>query len=206
MTEKIDFKKDFKELYKAPVKGFAFVNAPSWLYIMIDGAGDPNTVPQFQRGIETLYGVAYTVKFSLKKTGIGPEYSVPPLDGLWWCEGMEGFDQENRGLWRWTLMIAQPSHIDLAVVDAAIQQLIARGKEGLWSELRLETLDEGLCVQALHVGPYSDEAPRIAAMHRFISEQGYRPRGRHHEIYLSDPRRTSPEKLKTILRQPVAKN
>jgi hypothetical protein len=172
---------------------------------MIDGAGDPNTVPEFQAAIETLYPVAYTIKFSLKNAGIGPEYTVAPLDGLWWCEGMMGFDAENRSLWQWTLMIPQPSHIERAMMDSAVSQLIAKGKAGLWKGIRLEAFDEGLCVQTLHIGPYWDEGPRIAAMHTFVHDEGYELRGKHHEIYLSDPRRTSPEKLKTILRHPVSK-
>lgn len=203
--EKIDFKKDFKPLYKAAQGSFVFVEVPALLYLMVDGAGDPNTAPEFQQAIETLYGAAYTLKFSLKKAGIGPEYSVAPLDGLWWCDGMEGFDIENRDKWRWTVMIAQPPHIRREMVDSALAELDRRGKKVLWDRLRLETFEEGLCVQTLYVGPYSDEGPTIAAMHKFAEDRGCSLRGRHHEIYMSDPRRTAPEKLKTILRHPVSK-
>jgi len=203
--QKIDFKKDFKELYKAPANGFTYVEVPSMLCLMIDGAGDPQNNPEFQSAIETLYSVAYTIKFSGKKAGSGPEYSIPPLSGLWWCNGMEGFDPENRDMWLWTLMLAQPPQIDMQMLTSAIGQLKEKGKKGLWSEIRLESFSEGLCVQTLHIGPYSDEGPRIAAMHKFIHDQGYALRGKHHEIYMSDPRRTSPEKLKTILRHPVTK-
>ncbi|MHC1726460.1 MAG: GyrI-like domain-containing protein [Syntrophobacteraceae bacterium] len=203
---KIDFKKDFKAWYKAPENGFVFVELPPVQYLMIDGAGDPNSVPEFQSAVETLYGVAYTIKFSAKKAGVGPEYSIPPLDGLWWCEGMQGcFDPENRSLWRWSLMLIQPHHVNGAMVLAAAEQLTAKGKQGPFGGLRLQSLEEGLCVQTLHVGPYCDEAPRITAMHRYVEDVGYLLHGKHHEIYLSDPRRTSPEKLKTILRNPVVK-
>lgn len=205
---KIDYKKDFKAWYKAPEKGCVFIDIPPLQYLMIDGAGDPNTAPAFHAAVEALYGIAYTIKFSAKKSGIGPEYSIAPLDGLWWCEGMEEgcFDPENRSLWRWTLMLVQPAHIDGAMLHSAVAQMDAKGKKGPFGDLRLATLEEGPCIQTLHVGPYSDEAPSIAAMHRHIEDQGYVPHGRHHEIYLSDPRRTSPEKLKTILRQPVRKS
>lgn len=203
--EKIDFKKDFKTLYNPPAKGFAFVDVPALKYLMIDGMGDPNTVPAFQVSIETLFGVAFTTKFAAKKAGAEPEYTVPPLSGLWWCEGIEGFDPDKRNLWRWTLMIAQPPHIENEMVRSAVSQLVEKGKQGLWEQIRLETLDEGLSIQTMYMGPYCDEAPTIAAMHRFVMEKGYSLRGRHHEIYLSDPRRTTPEKLKTILRHPVSK-
>ncbi len=203
--EKIDFKKDFKALYNPPRGAFTFVEVPPIAYLMVDGAGDPNTAPEFQPAIETLYGAAYTLKFSLKKAGIGPEYSLAPLDGLWWCDGIEGFDQNNREIWRWTLMIAQPPHIKKETVDSAVSELVAKGKRGLWERLRLEILDEGLCVQTLYVGPYSDEGPTIAAMHKFVEDEACSLRGRHHEIYMSDPRRTAPEKLRTILRHPVSR-
>ena len=203
--EKVDFKKDFKVLYKAPERDFVFVEVPPISYLMIDGAGDPNSVPEFQSAVETLYSAAYTIKFMLKKAGIGPEYSVAPLDGLWWCDGNEGFDADNRDKWLWTMMIPQPRHIGVEMVGSAVSRLTAKGKKGLWDRLGLETLDEGLCVQTLYVGPYRDEGPTIEAMHRFIHEKGYSLRDKHHEIYLSDPRRSAPEKLKTILRQPVSK-
>ena len=203
--QKIDFKKDFRQLYKAPANGFTFLEVPSMLYLMIDGAGDPQNNPVFQAAVETLYGAAYTIKFSVKKAGSGPEYSIPPMSGLWWCKGMEGFDPENRDLWLWTLMLAQPPQLDIQMLTSAIGRLKEKGKKGFWCEIRLETFSEGLCVQTLHIGPYRDEGPRIAAMHKFIDDQGYALRGKHHEIYMSDPRRTSPEKLKTILRHPVTK-
>ena len=161
----------------------------------IDGAGDPNTVPAFQASIGALYDVAFTMKFSAKKAGVGPDYTVAPLSGLWWCEGMEVFDVDSRDLWRWTLMIAQPSFIESEMVRSAVSQLVEKGKQGLWERIRLETPDEGLSAQTMYVGPYFDEAPTIAAMHRFILEKGYFPRGRHHEIYMSDPRRATSEKL-----------
>jgi len=204
-VKKLDFKKDFKELYNPSRGSFTFVELPAISYLMLDGAGDPNTAPEFQQSIETLYGTAYTLKFSLKKAGIGPEYSVAPLDGLWWCEGMEGFDPDNREIWRWTLMIAQPPHIKEEMLNTALSALVAKGKKGLWERIRLEVLNEGLCVQTLYIGPYCDEGPTIAAMHKFIEDEACSLRGRHHEIYMSDPRRTAPEKLKTILRHPVSR-
>ncbi len=202
---RIDFKKDFKQLYKASAGSVSFVEVPAISYLMVDGAGDPLNAPEFQSAVETLYGVAYTIKFAAKKAQNGPEYTIPPLSGLWWCDGMEGFDPDNRNLWRWTLMLGQPPHVESGMVTGAIEHLKSKRKRGLWQKIDLKTFEEGLCVQTLHIGPYSDEAPKIAAMMAFIHDQGYRPRGKHHEIYMSDPRRTSPEKLKTILRHPVSK-
>ncbi len=129
--EKIDFKKDFKLLYKAPEKKAVFVDVPPFLYLMVDGAGDPNTAPEFPQSIETLYTAVYTIKFAAKKAGVGPEYAVAPLSGLWWCEGTAGFNMERRDFWRWTMMIAQPPHIERGMVDAPrFRNWCARAKTG----------------------------------------------------------------------------
>jgi len=204
--EKIEFKKDYKALYTAPQKSCVLVEVPSMQYLMVDGMGDPNTAPEFHSGVAALYEIAYTVKFAAKKAGIGPEYSVAPLEGLWWCEGTEDFDVEHRELWQWRLQIPQPPHVDAGMVRAAVQDLRKKGKESRLEDVRLETFEEGLCVQTLHIGPFNTESPAVEAMHKFVADSGLSLRGKHHEIYMSDFRRTAPEKLKTILRQPVSKS
>jgi hypothetical protein len=174
-------------------------------FLMVDGRGDPNNSPLFQEAVEALYGVAYTVKFALKKEGIGPEYTVPPLEGLWWMEGQTNFDLEDKANWCWTLIIMQPEHVKSAHVRVAVEELRAKKNPPGLDRLTFEVYDEGKAVQILHVGPYSDERTTIEKLHAFAQEQGYRLHKKHHEIYLSDPRRTKPERLRTVLRQPVIK-
>lgn len=170
---------------------------------MADGSGNPNTSPLFEAITGALYGVSYGAKFASKKTG--RDYTVMPLEGLWWNEDPSVFELNLKDEWNWTLMIMQPEWLDREAIDAAVRRLVDRRK--LDSEtagrLRLETLEEGMSGQVLHVGPYSAEAPTIEALHRYIQDRGYRLAGKHHEIYMSDPRRAGEEKLKTIIRHPV---
>ncbi len=201
---KIDLKKDWKALYKAPAKKPVLIDVPKMKYLMIDGIGDPNHSPRFQAATEALYGVAYTMKFSLK---MGPEkidYPVMPLDGLWWTD-KEPFDTENRDSWKWTLMIAVPDCITAAMVRETKKKVKAKKDLAAVDEVRLESFREGPSVQIMHIGPYSEEGPTLAKLHQFAAESGYTISGKHHEIYFSDPRRTKPEKLRTLLRQPVKK-
>lgn len=200
---KIDFKKQFKELYNPPAAGIVTVNVPPMRFLMADGEGDPNRVPVFGQAIEALYGAAYTLKFMLKKASSPVDYVVPPLEGLWWADDPASFVTGDKDAWKWTLMIMQPEHITDAAFVQALDILISRKKGAPVHDVRFELFDEGPSVQTLYIGPYSDEGPIIEKMHRFIADNGYRLRGKHHEIYLSDPRRTKPEKLKSILRQPV---
>jgi hypothetical protein len=199
--EKIDFRKTLKHLYSASAKEPVLVEVPAMKFLWVDGQGDPNS-PMFQTAVELLYGLSYTLKFALKKKG--KEYGVAPLEGLWWMEGIEGFDVKRREEWRWSAMIMQPDFVTAELVDRARQELAAkRGEPSL--AVRFETFSEGLSAQILHIGPYSAEGPTLEKLHRFVEEQGYRLRGRHHEIYLGDPRRSAPEKLKTLIRHPVGK-
>ena len=199
---KIDFKKELKPLYTASVKEAGLVTVPPRRCLMVNGFGDPNTSPEFQAGVEALYTAAYTLKFMLKEAQ-GLDYVVPSLEGLWWML-MADFDLDRRDDWRWTLMIPQPEQVNRELLGMAVTA--ARKKKPLpaLEKLRLEIFDEGLAAQILHVGPYSEEATTIERLHAFIKEKGYHFCGKHHEIYLSDPRRTPPEKLKTILRQPIS--
>lgn len=199
---KIDLKKELKPLYTASAKEASMVTVPPLKYLMFNGFGDPNTNPEFPAGIEALYTVSYTLKFMLKKEQ-GLDYVVPPLAGLWWML-MADFDPDRRDDWRWTLMIPQPEEVTKELLAEALAA--AKKKKALpaLEKLRLEIYDEGQAAQILHVGPYGDEAPTIERLHAFIKEKGFHFCGKHHEIYLSDPRRTAPEKLKTILRQPIS--
>jgi len=201
---KIDFKKELKHLYRPSPKEFMVVDVPPMKFLMIEGHGDPNTAQEYQDAVEALYAVSYKLKFMSKKE-LGKDYVVPPLEGLWWAEDMETFTTaRDKSAWDWTMMIMQPEWITQEMVEEAVKQVEKKGLPAL-SKLRLETYHEGLAVQILHIGSYDDEAPTIARMHVFIDENGYELAGKHHEIYLSDPRKVAPEKLKTVLRQPVRK-
>lgn len=200
---KFDFKKRYKALYTASSGKPALVDVPPRGMLMVDGEGDPNTVPEFMRAIETLYGLSYTMKFALKKADAEADHVVPPLEGLWWQEDMANFSVERKDAWKWTLMIPQPETVTEALLTEAVSTLAKKKK--VLSEVRFDIFHEGLSAQVLHLGPYETEAETIRALHDFARESGYELRGRHHEIYLSDPARTDPAKLKTILRQPVAK-
>jgi hypothetical protein len=202
---KIDFKKELKHLYRPSPKEFVVLDVPPMSFLMIDGHGDPNTAQEYQDAVEALYAVSYKLKFTSKKE-LGKDYVVPPLEGLWWAEDMEAFTAaRDKSAWDWTMMIMQPEWITQEMVEEAVKQVEKKGLPAL-SKLRLETYHEGLAVQVLHIGSYDDEAPAIAKLHNeFIPENSYKEVGKHHEIYLSDPRKVAPEKLKTVLRQPVRK-
>jgi hypothetical protein len=176
---------------------------PAGVFVMVDGTGDPNGSARFDEAIGMLYPVCYTAKFASK--ALGHDYKVMPLEGLWWAEDLTAFDLERREEWLWTLMIRQPDFVDDELLRGAVVQALEKRKidERQASELRFERFEEGLSVQALHIGPYEEEGPLIDRMHAWAAEKGYRLRDKHHEIYLGDPRRAAPEKLKTILRQPV---
>ncbi|BEH02042.1 GyrI-like domain-containing protein [Brooklawnia propionicigenes] len=201
--DKIDFKKTL-DSYQAKRGVFRLVEVPPLHYLMIDGHGDPNTSPAFAEAIETLYPIAYKLKFASKQ-GLGRDYVVPPLEGLWWADDMDAFSNRDKSQWDWTLLLLVPDWIDQAMVDAAVEQVAAKDPPARLGDVRFDLLDEGLCVQTLHIGSFDDEGPVLQKLHEeFIPSQGLRPIGHHHEIYFSDFRRTAPDKLRTLLRQPVA--
>ena len=200
---KLDFKQQFKQFYSPSAKQCAIVDLPAMNFLMLDGAGDPNHAPAFQTAVETLYAVAYTLKFMLKKGADGIDYGVMPLEGLWWSEEMATFSVERKSDWLWTLLIMQPDFITAAQVEAAKVEAAKKKDLPALSQLRFEAYHEGLSAQIMHLGPFAAEGPTIATLHTFISNQGYQLRGKHHEIYLNDLRRTAPEKLKTVIRQPI---
>ena len=200
---KKDLSGDMQKLYFPSPKEPAFVKVPKMRFIAVEGKGDPNTCKEFQEAIGALYSVAYTAKFTLKKSAKGKDFRVMPLEALWWVEGEKNFLTASKGEWSWKAMIMVPSHVTEKVVKDAQAQLEKKGKDlpGL-AKLRLEDFEEGLSAQIMHIGPYSAERPNIEKLHKFIADNGYKLRGRHHEIYLGDPRRSKPEKLKTVVRQP----
>lgn len=207
---KTDFKKQDKALYSGKVGRFDVIDVPEMNFLMIDGMGDPNTSPAYGRAVAAIYGLGYGLKFFGKPRGV--DHVVPPLEGLWWADDMGSFTSRDKDSWKWRMMIRQPDWVgqaDFAEVLESVVAKTAKKKEAPTDEetLRavcLERFGEGLAVQVLHVGPYDDEGPVLEEMHkRFIPDNGFVVRGLHHEIYLGDPRKVAPEKLKTILRQPV---
>ncbi len=202
MTDKTDFKREIAA-YRARRGRFEIVDVPDLRYLMIDGHGDPNTSPDYTDAVEALYPLAYKLKFAGKS--LGRDYVVMPLEGLWWADDMDAFTAaRDKSAWDWTLMIMVPDWIDQRMFADAVEQVSARKPPRRLFEVRLDTLSEGRCVQTLHVGSYDDEAGVLERMHHeFIPDNGFRMVGKHHEIYLSDFRKVAPEKLRTILRQPV---
>lgn len=199
-----DIKRDRKDLY-APRSGqFQLVEVPELPYLMVGGEGDPNTSQSYQDAVTALYTVSYALKFASKRQG--RDYVVGPLEGLWWADDPAVFVTRDKDRWHWTMMITQPGWVTGAMVAEAARSAAAKKDLAAAGRLRYERYAEGLSAQILHIGPYDDEGPVLARLHHeFLPANGLRFNGRHHEIYLSDPRRTEPAKLKTILRQPVAR-
>ena len=200
MTEKLDWKKDLKSLYFPPANPVT-VDVPAATFLMLDGHGDPNHSARYQAVVETLFSLAYTIKFALKKAE-GVDYAVFPLEGLWWVEDMRQFSVEAKDNWDWTMMIAQPQVVSADWVEAGRREALKKKGLPLLEQVRFESYAEGCSAQLMHVGPYAAEAPNIARLHAYIAAQKGETNGKHHEIYLSDVNRTAPEKLKTVIRQP----
>lgn len=200
---KVDFKKTFSS-YKAKAGKFDIIEMPDMQYLMIDGHGDPNTSREFQDAISALYPVAYKLKFASKKE-LEKDYAVMPLEGLWWAKDMDSFTSDrDKSKWDFTLMIMQPEWITQEMFMRAIDKAAEKDPPTSLPKIRLETLREGKSVQTLHIGSFDTETETLSKMHQqFIPENGLAMTGKHHEIYLSDFRKTAPEKLRTILRQPV---
>ncbi len=197
--EKVDLMKELKHLYTPSKKEVTAVDVPPLKYLMIDGQGAPGG-EEYGIALGALYSVAYTLKFSSKTQGM--DFKVMPLEGLWWADDMAAFTEANKDVWKWTAMILVPDFVTEQMVEEAKAQ--AMEKKGLpaISRVRLETFREGPSAQILYIGPYAEEDETIQRIHQFIEQQGHKLRGKHHEIYLSDPNRTPPEKLKTVIRQP----
>jgi hypothetical protein len=199
--ETIDLKKLHKHLFTAPTGEFVMAEVPELRFLMVDGAGDPNSSAEYARALGWLYPVAYGIKFAAKSEG--RTFVVPPLEGLWHADDPSSFVERRKSEWRWTMMIMMPDFVTPEQFDAAV----AKTRKKLGDpppSLRLESFREGPSLQALHIGPYDAEGPLLAKLHdEIMPERGLTFAGHHHEIYLGDPRKSAPEKLRTILRQPV---
>ena len=205
MPSKVDFKKTMKKIYQPSSKEFIIVMVPKMQFLMIDGMGSPGDLKEYQDALAVLYPIAFKTKFLSKAKG--RDYVVPPLEGLWWADNMNDFIQGNRDKWKWTMMIMQPDWITQDMINESIE--IAKENKPELSKLvpkiRFEEYDEGKAAQIMHIGPYSQEGPTIQKLHTFIKKQGGTFDGhenKHHEIYLSDPRKANPATMKTVIRQP----
>jgi hypothetical protein len=209
MMIKLDLRKDLKYLYAPSAKTPQIVEVPAFNYVMIDGGlgpGEtPDTSPAMAQAMGALYAISYGLKFMSKLRPVDPiDYPVMALEGQWWVESGE-FSYERQDNWRWTLLMLQPDHVTPEMFADARRQAEKKRPSLALAQVRWERLHEGTCVQVMHLGPYSAEPPTIERMHAYARAQGYDLRGKHHEIYLSDPRRAAPEKMKTVLRMPVQK-
>lgn len=199
---KVDYKVLLAPFYKTPAREVREVTVPTLSYLMVDGAGDPNTSPAYREAVEALFSASYAVKFARKRSSTPQDYAVMPLEGLWWAEDHSVFELNDRGAWKWTMMILQPPVVEASHVQAGIEAVGRKKNLPALSRLRFEEFTEGRCAQTLHIGPFSEEGPTIRRVHDFIQARGAL-RGKHHEIYLSDVRRADPRKWKTIIRQPM---
>lgn len=204
MSEKIDLLKTMKSFYAPAAGKIEVVDVPAFNYLMIDGHGDPNTSQEYADAISALYSLAYTIKFALKKDQ-GVDFKVMPPQGLWWSGNMDDFISGNKSNWDWTMMILQPEFVTNEIVESLRSETAKKKGMPAVEKVRLENYHEGLSAQLMHIGPFADEGPNIARLHAFIAGQGGKLAGKHHEIYLSDFRRTAPDKLRTIIRQPFKK-
>ena len=205
----LDLKKELKALYLPSAKQVELIDVPPLQFAMIEGAiergATPGNSPSFQDAMQAMYGIAYTLKFMSRQRKENPiDYPVMALEAQWWVEEGE-FDIQNPDNWRWNAMILQPDHINPEMFQEGLAQLRKKKPSPALDRLRLERFHEGLSVQILHIGPYAEEPRSLEKMDRFAEENGYHMHGKHHEIYLGDPRRAQPEKLKTVLRHPVKK-
>ena len=200
--EKIDLRRQLKQLYAPSAKTVAEVQVPAFTFLMVDGQGDPNTSGTYAEAVEALFSVSYTVKFMVKKGPAQQDYAVMPLEGLWWADDMAAFKSGDRQHWRWTMMIMQPAFVPQALLHKAIGEVAQKKSLPALPRLRIENFEEGRCAQILHVGPFSEEGPTIERLHAHI-EARTGLRGKHHEIYLTDIRRAAPSRWKTVIRQPM---
>lgn len=202
-SPKLDLKKSLSGIYKPRGTECILVTPPPLQVVAVEGVGNPNTAQSWIDAVGALYSVAYTLKFMLKALGNTPEFAMMPLEALWWAPDGEEFRTDDKSNWLWRAFIVLPDFVTQEQVDEALA--IAKNKKdlaGLQSVVFSE-FDEGPSAQVLHIGPYAEEAPTITRLHAFIEAQGLALSGKHHEIYLSDPGRTAPEKLKTVIRRPV---
>jgi hypothetical protein len=201
---KLDLRKQYKDLFTAGSEPH-LLTVPPLLYLCLDGRGDPTRSPDFGAAMQALYALAYGLKFTAKKQQPSLDFAVMTLESLWWAEDMDAFSLEERDQWLWRAIILQPEFITPELLDTVRTEVLKKKPEitGALNQAYLDTLEEGLCAQIMHIGPYSTEKPTLDTLHAFIEAQGLRMIGKHHEIYLSDPSRSTPDRLRTIIRQPV---
>jgi hypothetical protein len=203
---KRELSKELPHLYRPSTSDFQVVEVPAMQFLMIDGHGDPNSAAEYAQAVEALYAVAYRAKF-ISKDELGRDYVVPPLEGLWWSHDMDVFTvARDKRAWDWTMLIMQPAWITAELFQRALHDVQRKRREPLpgLAKLRLAGYHEGLCAHILYTGSYDDEGPLLARLHQeWIPQHGYVENGKHHEIYLSDPRRVAASRLKTVLRQPI---
>jgi len=197
---KLDLKQTFFEIYDANTKNIQFIEIPAFQFLMINGEGNPNSDDAYQHAVDTLFSLSYSLKFAYRDR---QDYSVMPLETLWWMNDMSEFSMANIERWKWTAMIIQPDFVTPAMFQFAVTEVQKKKKLPALHLVRLEKWQEGLCAQVLHKGSYASEQPTIQRLHETIEAKGYVKTGKHHEIYLNDPRRSAPDKLKTIIRQPL---
>ncbi|WP_301174485.1 GyrI-like domain-containing protein [Actinomadura geliboluensis] len=198
-----DIKRELKQCYAPRNRDWALVDVPAQRFIAVDGSGDPNTSAAYARAVEALYTVAYTIKFASKRT-LDRDFVVGPLEGLWWSDRPEVFTARDKDAWQWRMLISQPDWITEDFIDDAKQTALTKKGLPAIADVRYEPMHEGLCAQVLHIGPYDDEGPILAKLHgEYLAANNLRMTGHHHEVYLGDPRRSAPAKLRTVLRQPV---
>lgn len=202
-VNKVDYKKELKHLYTASAKQPALVDVPELGYLRIDGTGDPNTSSAYRQAVESLFSLAYTIKFAVKRSLVAIDYGVMPLEGLWWMDDMSQFSVTRKDEWQWTLMILQPALVTESLVETCRSELARKKDLPALSSVEFAAFKEGTAAQVLHIGPFTEEGATIQKLHHFIAAQGLRLAGKHHEIYLSDIRRAAPAKWKTIIRQPA---
>jgi hypothetical protein len=172
-------------------------------FLMVDGAGNPNTSQVYTEAVEALFSLSYAIKFMVKKGKKAIDYGVMPLEGQWWADDMSKFSADNKDDWKWTLMIMQPDVVTRELVEESIEEVRKKKNLPALSKAKFKAFAEGKAAQVMHIGPFSEEGPTIQKLHTFIEEHGGRLRGKHHEIYLSDIRKAAPDKWKTIIRQPM---
>ena len=201
--KRVDFKKELKNLYSASSKNVCLVEVPKMNYLMIEGIGNPNTSTEYKEAIEALFTLAYAIKFLIRKGELQYDYGVMPLECLWWVDDMNKFDVNKKDDWKWMAMIMHPNMVNKEIVEMGIEQVKRKKNPNALHKIKFDSYHEGKAAQIMHIGPFTEEGPTIQKVHNFIAENNYSIKGKHHEIYLSDIRRASPEKWKTIIRQPI---
>jgi hypothetical protein len=204
LLDKVDFKKELKQLYNPSAKEISVVDVPAMNFLIIDGEGAPAS-PHYVEAVSALFSLAYALKFMVKKSK-SVDYSVMPLEGLWWMEDMTQFaaDEESKKKWKWTAMIMQPKYVTEEDFKAALEQTKKKKDLPALPKVRFEIFKEGPSAQIMYIGPFADEGPTIQKIHAQIKASWHQLSGKHHEIYLNDPSKTAPEKLKTVIRQPMS--